>query len=183
VIEHEHAIGQIHHHAHIVLDQRDGGAVMRIDVEDEAGHVLLLLQIHPCHRLVEQQQVGFHGESAAELDPLLQTVGELADLNLANVLNLQKVDDLLDAAALLDLLRKRRPDPQKLPEEAAAHLQRPARHDVVERGHALEQRHVLKGAGDTAERRLIGPHGRSRPALESDAALLRVIEAVDDVEQ
>ena len=71
-----------------MLDQRDGGAVMRVNVEDEAGHVLLLLEIHPGHRLVEQQQVGFHGESAAELDPLLQTVGELADLNLANVLNL-----------------------------------------------------------------------------------------------
>src|SRR5262245_57847743 len=156
---------------------------MRIDVEDETTHVLLLLEIHPGHRLVEQQQVGLHGEGAAELDPLLQTVGELADLNLADMLNLQKIDDLLDAAALLDLFRKRRSDPQELPEEAAAHLQRPARHDVVERRHSLEQRHVLKGAGDAAERRLIRPHRRSRPPLEGDAALLRVIEAVDDVEQ
>ena len=29
VIEHDDAIGQIHHHAHVVLDQRDGGAEMR----------------------------------------------------------------------------------------------------------------------------------------------------------
>src|SRR5262245_60611005 len=116
VIEHEHAIGEVHHHPHIVLDQRDGGAVMRVDVEDEAAHVLLLLEIHPRHRLVEQQQVGLHGEGAAKLYPLLQTVRKLAYLNLADVLNLQKVDDLLDASALLDLFRKRRPDPQELPE-------------------------------------------------------------------
>src|SRR5712691_11130614 len=43
VIEHDHAVGQIHHHAHIVLDQRDRGAVMVVHVENEARHVLLLL--------------------------------------------------------------------------------------------------------------------------------------------
>src|SRR5215467_12801876 len=32
------------------------------------------------------------------------------------------------------------------------------------------------------QRRLVGPHRRTRLALERDAALLRVIEAVDDVE-
>ncbi len=26
VVEHHDAVGQIHHHAHVVLDQRDGGA-------------------------------------------------------------------------------------------------------------------------------------------------------------
>ena len=32
------------------------------------------------------------------------------------------------------------------------------------------------------QRRLVGTHVRTRPALESDAATLRLIEAVDDVE-
>src|SRR5262249_59509705 len=44
-------------------------------------------------------------------------------------------------------------------------------------------RDVLKRARDTAQRRLVGPHRRARPALEGDAAPLRLIEAVDDVEQ
>ncbi len=74
------------------------------------------------------------------------------------MLDLEKVDDLLDATALFDLFRKRRPDPYELPEEAAAHLQGAPRHDVVDRGHALEQRHVLKSARNAAERRLVGPH-------------------------
>src|SRR5262245_65624570 len=94
-------------------------------------------------------------------------------------MDLEKVDDLLDAAALCDLFRERRPDAQQLPEEPAAHLQRTSRHDVVERGHALEQRDVLEGARDAAERRLVGPHRRTWLALERDAALLRVIEAVE----
>src|SRR5262247_1103293 len=75
VIEHQDAIGQVHHHAHVVLDQRDGGAVMRVHVEDEARHVLLLLKVHAGHGLVEQQQIGLHGERTAKLDPLLQTIG------------------------------------------------------------------------------------------------------------
>ena len=50
------------------------------------------------------------------------------------------------------------PMPQHLPEEAAMHLQIAARHDVVERGHALEQRDVLEGARDAARRRLVRAH-------------------------
>ena len=37
------------------LDQRDGGAELAVHVENEAAHVLLLLEIHAGHRLVEQQ--------------------------------------------------------------------------------------------------------------------------------
>src|SRR5262249_60673349 len=78
--------------------------------------------------------------------------------------------------------RPRSPDPHEWPEDPGALLQRAPRHDVVERGHALEQRDVLEGARDAAQRRLVGPHRRTRLTLERDAALLRVIEAVDDVE-
>jgi hypothetical protein len=117
-------------------------------VDDEAAHVLLLLEVHAGHRLVEQQQARLHGQRAAELDPLLQAVGKLADRRLADGLDLQEVDDLLDLAPVLDLLAQGGSVPHELPEEAAAHLQRPAGHDVVERGHALEQGDVLEGAGD-----------------------------------
>ena len=67
-------------------------------------HVLLLLEVHAGHRLVQQQQLRLHGQRAAELDALLQAVGQLADRHLADVLDLQEVDDLLDALAMLDLL-------------------------------------------------------------------------------
>jgi hypothetical protein len=47
---------------------------------------------------------------------------------------------------VLDLFLRAGPTPQHLPEEVLLHLQRASRHDVVERRHALEQRHVLEGA-------------------------------------
>ena len=95
---------------------------------------------------------------------------------------LQEVDDLLDAGAVFDLLGERRTDAQKLPEEAAAHLQRAADHDVVESAHALEQRDVLEGARDAADGGFMRAHLGASLALEGDAAFLRLIEAVDDVE-
>ncbi len=74
------------------------------------------------------------------------------------------------------------PIAQQLPEEAALHLQGAAGHDVVERAHALEQRDVLEGARDAATRRIVRLHLGPRLALEGDAAMLRLVEAVDDVE-
>src|SRR5262249_32477537 len=62
-------------------------------------------------------------------------------------------------------------------------LQAAAGHDVVERAHALEQRDVLERARDAAARRRVGAHLLARLAAEGDAALLRMIEAVDDVEE
>jgi long-chain acyl-CoA synthetase len=51
-----------------VLDQRDGGAELVVDVENVARHVLFLFEVHAGHRLVEQQEIGLHCQRAAELD-------------------------------------------------------------------------------------------------------------------
>src|SRR6185369_10938667 len=74
VVEHDDAVGDVHHHAHVVLDERDRGAELVVHVEDEARHVLLLLDVHAGHRLVEQQEIGLHRQRAAELDALLEAV-------------------------------------------------------------------------------------------------------------
>ena len=83
---------------------------------------------------------------------------------------------------IIDFLGERWPEPDELPQEAAVHLQRAAGHDVVERGHALEQGDVLKGARDPLRRRFVGLHSRARFAAPADRALLGLVEAVDDVE-
>src|SRR5262245_56965559 len=71
VVEHDHAVGDVHHHPHVVLDQHDRGAELVVDVEHEAAHVLLLLDVHARHRLVEQQHLRFHRQRASEVDALL----------------------------------------------------------------------------------------------------------------
>ena len=78
-----------------MLDEGDGRADQSVGLEDEAAHVLLFLEVHARHRLVEQQELGLHGERPAEFDPLLQAVGQGADRRLADMLDLEEVDDLL----------------------------------------------------------------------------------------
>ena len=167
VFEHDDAVREVHHHADVVLDERDRRAAVAVGLDDEAAHVLLFLAVHAGHRLVEQQELRLHRERAAELDALLQAVGQGADGRLADMLDLEKVDDLLANAAVLDFLVERRPVPQRLPEEVALHPQVAAGHDVVERRHALEQRDVLEGAGDALRRRLVRLHARRAPGRDS----------------
>src|SRR4051812_17069803 len=182
VFQHHDPVRQIHHHPHVVLDERDRGAELLVHVEDEAAHVLLLLQVHAGHRLVEGEEGRLHGERAAEFDALLQAVRKLADRRFADRLDFQKVDDVLDHTPVLDLLPQSRPMTQKLPHQAPAHLQGPTGHDVVEGRHALEQGDVLERARDAAARRRGRAHAGARLALEADATFGRVIKAVDAVQ-
>src|SRR5262249_6545478 len=106
VVENHHSIRQVHYHTHVVLDQRDGGAELIVHVKNETRHVLLLLEVHACHRLVEQQQIGLHGERAPKFDPLLQPIRQPPNLDLADVRDLQEINDFLDAPPVSDLLLK-----------------------------------------------------------------------------
>src|SRR4030095_5751371 len=42
VVEDDDPVAQVHHNAHVVLDQDDRRPELVVDVEDEAAHVLLL---------------------------------------------------------------------------------------------------------------------------------------------
>ena len=112
----------------------------------------------------------------------MQAVGQLADRNLADGLDFEKFDDVFDLAAMRDFLVERRAITQQLPEQPDIHLQRAPRHDVVERAHALEQRHVLEGAGDARGCRLVRANPRAPHALVGDVPFLREVEAVDAVQ-
>src|SRR5438445_2043385 len=183
VVEDHDAVRDVHDHAHVVLDERDRRAELRVDVEDEAAHDFLLLDVHAGHRLVEQEELGLGGERAPELHALLQPVGQSAGRGLADRLDLQKIDDPLDERAVLDLLTAGRAPVERLQQEASPRFEEPPRHEVVEHAHALEQGHVLEGSGDAED----GDVGRAevRPvlAVEDDSSLVGVVEAADHVEQ
>ena len=63
-VEHHQAVRQVHDHAHVVLDHDHRHAPLLVEIDDEAGHVLLLLEVHAGHRLVEQDEVGLQGDRA-----------------------------------------------------------------------------------------------------------------------
>src|ERR1019366_10757265 len=71
VVEHHDTVGDVHYHAHVMLDQCDGSAELVVHVQDKTAHVLLLLDVHARHRFIEQQQFRLGGQCAGEFDPLL----------------------------------------------------------------------------------------------------------------
>ncbi len=182
VIEDDDPIGYVHHHAHVVLDQHNRGAVLLVDIENEPAHVLLFLHVHAGHRLVEQQQRRLGGQCAGKLDTLLQSVRQAPYRRLPDVLDLEEIDHLLHLRPLRHLLTPSAPDPYRLLDEAGLHLEVAAGHDVVQHRHALEERDVLERAGDAVGRGVVRAHFAAHPAAECDLALLRAIDAVDHVE-
>src|SRR6185503_944751 len=132
---------------------------------------------------VEEQQRRLRGQGAPELHALLQAVRQLAGRRLADGLDLEEVDDALDARAIGQLLALRRPPPQRVEEKVAAHLQQAPRHQVVEHAHPAEEGDVLEGPRDAE----LGHVGRRQPRavapVEDDAALVGMVEAADNVQQ
>ncbi len=86
-------------------------------------------------------------------------------------------------APVRDLLAPRRPACRAPAQEVRLHLQVAAGHDVVQHRHALEQRDVLERAGDAAAwpRHSVFMPRRGSPR-KTIVALLRMVDAVDDVE-
>src|SRR5262245_46850942 len=183
VVEHDHASRDVHDHAHVVLDQDDGGAELVMHVEDEARHVLLLLDVHARHGFVQEKELRLRGEGARQLDALLQSVGQAPGGRLANRLDLQEIDDALHGRAVRELLAPGRPPVDGVEQEVPAHLEEPPRHDVVEHAHALEERHVLEGARDAKGGHVEGLEVGPVPSLEENASRPRMVEAADHVEK
>src|SRR5262245_12699610 len=122
VVEHRHPVRDVHHHAHVVLDERDGGAELAVDVENEAAHVFLLFDVHARHRLVEQEELGLGGQGPRQLDALLQPVRQAAGRCLANGLDLQEVDDALDEGPMGKLLTLGGSPQEGVGQEPSPHL-------------------------------------------------------------
>ena len=86
---------------------------------------------------------------ARKLDALAQAVGQRTSRLVPHVLDLEKVDDVLDLATMLLLLALRAADPiQHAGHEIVAHQMVAANHDVVEHRHVAEQGQILKRAPD-----------------------------------
>ena len=102
-------------------------------------------------------------------------VNETADPNIGR--------DVLGELPVDHLLAPGRPPVQCLPEEVATHLEQPPGHDVVEGAHALEQGDVLKGPGNPKGGNMVGMHSGPIFSLIEDAAFIRFVKPVDDIQQ
>ena len=68
-------------------------------------------------------------------------------------------------------------------EDAAAFVGMAADEQIVEHGHALEERYVLEGACQSAAGALVGLQTRDVLARKDDLSLLRAVHAADGIEQ
>ena len=140
-----------------MLDHQHGHAVFLVEIDDEAGHVLLFLEVHAGHRLVEQDQFGLERHRAGELDPPAKAIRQRAGGRLAHRLQVEKIDDLLDLAPMIQFLAARAAQPIERPgEEIVLQEVVAADHDVVEHAHMMEQRKILEGAADPEARPGVG---------------------------
>ena len=146
------AVGDVHHDPHLVLDHQHGDAEFVADVEHEAGDVLGLLLVHARHHFVEQQQLRLAGQRPRQFDALLLAVGQRADDGVADVLDLEEFDDVLDPLPGLDLLAPGAAEEDHGIEHVGAQMGVPAGQDVLDHGAVLEQRQVLKGPADARSR-------------------------------
>ncbi len=169
-----------------MLDQHDGGAELVVHVQDEAAHVLLLLQVHARHRLVQQQHLRLHGQRSAQVHALLQPVGQLPHRRLAVGLDLQEVDDVFDELAVSFFFLLSATDAEGvaegLREQPAPDAQVAPGHEVVDHAHALEEGQVLEGARDAHLGHLAAVHVPEGAAAKADRALLGLVHPVDAVE-
>jgi hypothetical protein len=167
---------------HVVLDEDHGDPELVLDLEDVAGHVLGLLEVHAGDRLVEEQQLRFHGQGPAELDPLLDAVGQQPRRRAPVGGELEKVDDLLHGPAVLELLALGLAPPHRPGEEPGAHQVVAAEEEVVDHVEVDEQAQVLEGAADPQLRGAVGPLTHEVHAVEVDGALLRPVDGGEAVE-
>jgi hypothetical protein len=165
-----------------VLDHDDRDTELVAHVEDEAGHVLGLLQVHPGHRLVQQEQLGLHRKGAAEFDALLHAVGQLADGESPPLLQLQEVDGVLDRGPVDELTSTRLADPCECRHHPVGVVVVAAEHEVVQHGEIGEQLDVLERAGNAELGDLVRGLADQIGAGEGDTARLRAVHPGQHVE-
>src|SRR5208282_5981750 len=102
----------------------------------------------PAHRLIEEQNLWVECQGTTQLDALPETIGQSARRLLAQILELEKLDQLLDSRAVRHLFLLREAPIDKGREHTGLHPHVAAQHDVVEHRHAAEQRDILKRASD-----------------------------------
>ena len=172
VVHHCDALGNAHHHPHVMLDEQDRYAQLVSQAADEARRLLGLGGVHPRGRLVEEEKPRLGGQGACDFHPPLGAVGQAPR---------ELVADSLEADVLHQVFRPRLgplllglegPGPEHglhrvLPESRVR-----ADHDVLHDGHAPEKPDVLEGPRHVEVHDPVRRQAVDAPALEPDLPLL-----------
>ncbi len=139
--------------------------------------------VEPCRRLVEQQKARLGGECARDLDQAADARGKVGSRRVDPLLDADKAQKASGLVAGLPIFRDRDRQPEHRRRESLALVSLPADHDVLARGHRLEELSVLEGARDARDHRVSRSAADKLDAVEQDRALVRPIEPGECVEQ
>ncbi len=166
-----------------MFDQQHRDVALVADAADQVAQDVHFLVVEAAGRLVEQQDLGFRRQRAAEFDALLGPERKPRDLAIVDAMQIEIGQDLVDLRVERALLAAHPRQLQRVADHVAVGAAMPADADVVAHRQAREQRHVLEGASDADLGDLRGLTAENAHAFHQNVALARLIEPAQTIEQ
>jgi hypothetical protein len=177
-------IRKVHDRGQVMLDPHNGYPHIPVNIQDVACDVFFLLNGHSRHDLVQQKQLGTHGEGPGHIDPFADSERQDSDRGVAKAGKAHKIDDLLfDLPAMSHFIANDIGQSQKASQKRELHETVAAEFDVVQDGHALKEFYLLKGPGDSQGGNGVRLNTVYFFAIEYDAAVPGPVVHIDAVEQ
>ncbi len=107
VVEQGDAVGEGEGFLLVVSDEDRGEAELVVDLPERAAKLAADLRVERSERLVEEEDARIAGEGSGERDALALAAGKLARVALAEALQLNEFEQLIDAAGDVALRRPR----------------------------------------------------------------------------
>ena len=153
MVEHDDAIADPHHQAHVVLDEDERDAERRADDGSASPTRAALLRIHAGSGLVEKHQLRLARQRTRELDRLLDAVGQRCHFRIRVPGKLQYLEHLV--GALVHRAPRGAIHAEELGGNARAMAKRGPHRDVLAHRRILEELEVLEGAANTHAGKLV----------------------------
>src|SRR5467141_1116917 len=182
VIQHQHPVADIHHQAHVVLDEQHGDAPIANRL-DQLAKREALRGVHARGRLVEREQLRLGGERARDLETPLVAVGQAPRGVVRAAADPDIVEQLGRARFDLSFFLYGLSVSQHGAEHPSAAAQVPADHHVLERRQVGEKADVLEGTRDARSSHLMRLQAAEVVPVEQESAVVGRVKSGQHVEQ
>src|SRR5262249_46755719 len=141
-VQHVDRVRNVEHDIHVVLNHDDGHVQFVPQVEHETRNVLGLLLVHSGDHFIEQQELWTRRKGPAEFHALLQAIWQRCDLMIADLLDLEELDDTLDLRTRIDLLTLSTPEPERSAENSRLQMRVHPNKEIVDNRAVTKQSQV-----------------------------------------
>ncbi len=180
---HDHPVGVVHHHLHVVLDEQEGDALLGAEplhvVEQPAPEG----GVDPGHRLVEEQEARLGHQRPCELEQLPLTARERARVMIPERGEVEDLEQLHRLLADFRLSPPRGAGAKQHVYQPLARLIASAEHHVVDHRHSGQRLGDLEGPNHAEAGDRVGRAAEDVPAAERRRTSIRAVETGDHVEE